>query len=76
MGDFVRKAVRGLLAVFGVALAVLAPVDANWETGEIEVAEAVCQGPDCMPATNWVCEGRDDKCNLKFEACRNAPPPY
>ena len=74
MGGFVRKAVRGLLAVSCVALAVLAPVDANWETGEIEVAEAACQGPDCMPITGWVCQGREGKCNLMYDKCRNSEP--
>lgn len=39
-------------------------------SADIDWAAGSCQKEDCMPAEGWVCGGRDDKCNLAFEACR------
>ncbi len=66
---------RSALAFAAMVLAMV-PAGVDVPDGDIDLARASCQNEDCMPQTNWVCGGRGDKCNLKYEICRAQPPTY
>ena len=62
--------IRFAIVVTAMVLAMV-PATVDIRDASVSLATAVCQNEDCMPADEWTCGGRDDKCNLKYKACRD-----